>query len=117
MINGIAAATTNVEIGANLDANQAAFTGTYAPGDMAAYDASGGTSGVAPHLVRAVQVFDPLGGAHDVQMAFLKDPAANTWNVELYADPAEVETADHPNGLLASGTVTFNGDGTLASSA
>ena len=48
VINGIAAATTNVEIGANLDATQAAFTGTYAPGDMAAYDASGGTSGVAP---------------------------------------------------------------------
>lgn len=115
VINGIAAATTDVQIGANLDATQAAFTGAYAPGDMAAYDATGGTSGVAPHLVRAVQVFDPLGGAHNVQMAFLKDPAANTWNVEIYADPAEVETADHPNGLLATGTVTFNGDGTLAS--
>jgi flagellar hook protein FlgE len=116
VINGVAAATTKVELGANLDATQAAFTGPYTAGDMAAYAATGGASGVAPHLVRAIQVFDPLGGAHNVQMAFLRDPAANTWNVELYADSAEVETADHPNGLLASGTLTFNGDGTLASS-
>jgi flagellar hook protein FlgE len=73
--------------------------------------------GVQPHMVRAVQVFDPLGGAHNVQVAFLKDPAANTWDVEIYADPAEVEAGSHPNGLLATGTVTFNGDGTLASTA
>ena len=43
------------------------------------------------------------------------DPAANTWNVQVYADRAEVELGDHPDGLLASGTVTFNGNGTLAS--
>jgi flagellar hook protein FlgE len=49
-------------------------------------------------------------------MAFLKDAAApNTWQIEIYADPAEVDPADHPDGLLASGTLTFNGDGTLAS--
>ncbi len=117
VINGIAAATTEVEIGANLDAGQAAYAGAYTAGDMADYAASGGTSGVQPHMVRAVQVFDPLGGPHNITLAFLKDPAANTWNVEIYADPAEVEAADHPDGLLASGTVTFNGDGTLASTA
>jgi flagellar hook protein FlgE len=115
VINGLAAATTHVELGANLDAAQAAFAGVYAAGDMAAFNATGGVAGVQPHMVRAVQVFDPLGGAHNLQIAFLADPAANTWNVEVYADPAEVELADHPNGLLASGTVTFNGDGTLAS--
>ena len=114
VINGIAAATTNVELGANLDAGQAAFAGAYAAGDMAAYQASAGVSGVQPHLVRAVQVYDPLGGAHNLQLAFLKDPTANVWNVEIYADAAEVEAGDHPDGLLASGTVTFNGDGTLA---
>ena len=94
VINGIAAATTDVELGANLDAGQAAFAGAYAAGDMAAYEATAGASGVQPHLVRAVQVFDPLGGAHNLQIAFLKDPAANTWNIEIYADPAEVEAAD-----------------------
>ena len=30
-------------------------------------------SGVQPHMVRSVQVFDSLGGAHNVQIAFLKD--------------------------------------------
>lgn len=114
VINGLAAATTDVEIGANLDARQAAFGGAYAAGDMAAYYATDGVSGVQPHMTRPVQVFDPLGGAHNLQVAFLKDPAANTWNVEIYADPAEVEVGDHPNGLIATGTVTFNGDGTLA---
>ena len=114
VINGIAAATTNVELGANLDAGQAAFAGAYAAGDMADYQASAGATGVQPHLVRAVQVYDPLGGAHNLQLAFLKDPTANVWNVEIYADAAEVEAGDHPDGLLGSGTVTFNGDGTLA---
>ena len=116
VINGLAAATTNVELGANLDAGQAAFAGVYAAGDMAAYQASAGVTGVQPHLVRAVQVYDPLGGAHNLQLAFLKDAAANVWNVEIYADATEVETGDHPDGLLASGTVTFNGDGTRARS-
>lgn len=116
-INGLAAATANVELGANLSANQTAFAGAYATGDMAAYAVSGGVSGVQPHLARAVQVYDPLGGAHNLQLAFLKDPTANVWNIEIYADATEVETADHPNGLLGSGTVTFNGDGTLASTA
>jgi flagellar hook protein FlgE len=116
VINGLAAATTNVDLGANLDATQTAFAGAYTAGDMATYAATDGVSGVAPHLLRALQVFDPLGGAHNVQIAFLRDPAANTWNVELYADPAEVEAADHPDGLLATGTLVFNGDGTLASS-
>jgi flagellar hook protein FlgE len=117
VINGVAAATTNLEIGANLNAGQTPFAGAYTAGEMAAYGATGGVSGVAPHLVRAIQVFDPLGGAHNLQLAFLRDPAANTWHVEIYADPAEVETTDHPNGLLATGTVTFNGDGTLAGTA
>jgi flagellar hook protein FlgE len=68
-------------------------------------------------MVRSVQVFDSLGAAHNVEIAFLKDAAANTWSVEIYADSAEVEVGDHPAGLLASGTITFNGDGTLASTA
>ena len=83
VINGLAAATTDVAIGANLDAEQTAFAGVYAPGDMATFSATGGASGVQPHMVRAVQVFDPLGGAHNLQIAFLEDPAANTRNVEV----------------------------------
>lgn len=116
-INGLAAATTTVEVGANLDADQAAYAGVYAAGDLAAYQASGGASGVAPTFTRAVQVYDSLGRAHDVTMAFLRDGAANTWAVEIVADAADIDTAIHPNGLLASGTVTFAGDGSLQTAA
>ncbi len=112
IVNGVALATTEVGIGANLDADQAAFTGTYNPGDMAA-DINGG-SGVEPHFSRVVQIYDGLGRSHDLTFAFLKDAAANVWNVEVVADAADVDTTVHPNGLIASGQVTFAGDGTLA---
>jgi len=112
-LNGTAAPTTEIEIGANLDAGQAVHGGAYAAGDMAAFSASDGANGVEPHFARDVQVFDALGGAHNLTMGFLKT-AANAWQVEVYAPAAEVDAAAHPDGLIASGTVTFNGDGTLA---
>jgi flagellar hook protein FlgE len=115
IVNGVALASTRVAIGANLDADQAPFAGAYNPGDMAANLAGGG--GVAPHFTRAVQIYDSLGRPHDLTFAFLKDPAANVWNVEIVADPADVDLGVHPNGLVASGRITFNGDGTLATNA
>jgi flagellar hook protein FlgE len=72
---------------------------------------------VQPHFTREIRVYDSLGRAVPVTMAFLNDPAANTWNVEIYAPTTAVETGDHPDGLLATGTVTFNGDGSLAGTA
>jgi flagellar hook protein FlgE len=114
-VGGLASATTRVDLGANLDVGQAAFTGTYAVGALAAYNASGGISGVEPHFTRDVEIYDSLGRPHNITLAFLRDPAANTWNVEAYAPSADVETGDHANGLIASGQVVFNGDGTLAS--
>ncbi len=113
LINGVATSTSSVELGANLDANQAAFTGTYAAGDMAEYNATDGVSGAQPHFSRAARIYDALGRAHDLQFAFLKTPTANTWNVEIYIDPADVDTTTHTDGLIASGSVVFNGDGTL----
>lgn len=113
-INGLAAATTRVGIGANLDADQAPFAGAYAAGDLAAWQATGGVGGVRPSFTRDVQVYDSLGRPHDLTMAFLRAGAANEWQVELLADPAEVDPAQHPNGLLGAGTVTFTGAGALA---
>ncbi|MEK0083231.1 flagellar hook protein FlgE [Benzoatithermus flavus] len=114
-INGFAVATTTVEVGANLDADEAPYAGAYAAGDMAAWQASGGASGVKPSFTRPVQIYDSLGRAHDVTLAFLRTGAANSWAVELCADPAAVDATVHADGLLASGTVTFSGTGTLAS--
>ncbi len=112
IVNGVALPTSAVSIGANLDADQVAFAGPYTPGDMAA--ALNGGTGVEPHFSRTVRIFDSLGRPHDLTFAFLKDPTANVWNVEVVADAAEVDTTVHPDGRVASGQITFAGDGTLA---
>lgn len=113
LVNGLATSTNRVEMGANLDAAQAPQAG-WTSGDMAEYNATDGVTGLRPHFSRSIQVFDSIGRAHNVTAAFLKDPATATWNVELYADSSEVEAGSHPNGLLASGQVTFDGAGALA---
>ena len=117
LVNGLATATSRVEMGANLDATQPAHTGAYAAGDMADYHQTNGASGVKPHFSRSIQVFDSIGLAHSLTVSYLKDPATATWNAEVYADAAEVETGTHPNGLLAAGQITFGGDGSLATNA
>ncbi len=115
-VNGIAVATTEVRVGANLDADQAPPAAAYATGDLATYAQSGGASGMQPQFSRQIQVFDSLGRSHDLTLAFVRDPAANTWNAELYGDPGELEQPPYgSNGLIASGTIAFNGDGSLAS--
>ncbi|MGD9510004.1 MAG: flagellar hook protein FlgE [Geminicoccaceae bacterium] len=113
-INGLAAATTNVEIGANLDADATPYAGPLAAGDLAAWSASGGTAGVQPTVTRDVQVYDSLGRSHDLTLSFLRAGTANQWIVEVSAAVADIDPAVHPNGLLASGTLSFNGDGSLA---
>lgn len=116
-ISKLAAPTTSMTVGANLSADQQSHTGAYGVGDMAASAASAGATGVAAHFSRPVQVYDSLGRPHNLTLAFLKDDApVNTWQVEVFADPNDVDAGVHADGLLASGTVTFNGDGTLASS-
>ncbi len=116
LVNGTATATTGVEMGANLDADQAAYAGppAYAVGAMAEYYATNGASGIQPNFSRNVQIFDSIGRAHNVTVAFLKDAATSTWSAEIYAESGEVEAGTHPNGLLAAGNISFNGDGSLA---
>jgi flagellar hook protein FlgE len=104
IVNGLATATTDVRVGANLNADQAAHGGAYAVDDLA-------SGAVEPHFSRNVQVYDSLGRPQTLTMGFLKT-AANEWQVEVYAaDPAEVTAGAV---ALGSGTVTFNGDGSLA---
>src|SRR4028119_637349 len=74
---------------------------------MAGYGASDGASGVQPHFKHDVKVYDSQGRSHDVTVAFLGGGAADSWRVEIYADPAGVDTATHADGLVASGTITF----------
>jgi flagellar hook protein FlgE len=104
IVNGLATATTNVRVGANLNADRDVHAGAYAVNDMAA-----GT--VEPHFSRNIQVYDSLGRPQTLTMGFLKT-AANEWQVEIYAaDPAMVTAGAV---ALGSGTLTFDGDGSLA---
>ena len=84
------------------------------------YDATSTTNNLASgsvsaHFSRAVRVFDAQGTGHDLQVSFLK-VAGNTWEVEVIANPASEVAISSPkvNGQIATGTITFNGDGSLA---
>jgi flagellar hook protein FlgE len=102
-LTGTATPTTRLQMRANLQSTTTAFTGAYAAGDMAA-----GTT--TPSFTRTLEIYDAQGGAHQLQISFLKT-APNIWQAEVYASPATDVTA--ANGLLASGTVQFNPDGSL----
>lgn len=99
--------------------NNASYTPQTTPAIGPAYDTSvpaknmaGG--GIVPQFSRPIRVYDSLGTGHDLTVAFIKS-GVNRWEAEIYAaTPDELPDAN-PNGLLASGTITFNGDGSLQS--
>ncbi len=101
-LTGTAAATTRLQARANLQSTQEPFTGAYAAGDMA-------TGALEPHFSRTFEIFDAQGGGHQITMGFVKT-GPNQWVGEIYGDPADVTAA---NGLLASGSIAFNPDGSL----
>ena len=102
-LTGTATPTTKVEVRANLQSTTAPLATLYVVGDMA--------SGTTPPIFsRPVKIFDAQGGAHDVTIGYLKT-APNSWVSEIYAVPATDVTA--AGGLLASGVVKFNPDGSL----
>jgi flagellar hook protein FlgE len=102
-LTGSAAPTSRLQMRANLQSDAPVFAGTYAAGDMA-----GGS--VEPQFQRSFDIYDAQGGAHRVSIGFLKT-GANQWQAEIFAVPASDVAA--PGGLLASGTVAFNPDGSL----
>lgn len=102
-LTGSAAPTTRLQMRANLRSDEVPFTGAYAAGDMAA-----GT--VTPHFSRSLDIYDAQGGPHRITLSFLKT-GANSWQTEIHAVPATDVTA--PGGMLASGTIAFNPDGSL----
>jgi flagellar hook protein FlgE len=66
---------------------------------------------LTPDFERSVQIFDSKGGARQLTVGFLKQAFANKWNVEVYIEPSTDTTAT--DGLLMSGTLAFNADGTM----
>ncbi|MES1973661.1 MAG: flagellar hook protein FlgE [Pseudomonadota bacterium] len=102
-LTGTAVPTSRLQMRANLQSTTTAHVGAYTAGDMA-------TGTVTPDFTRSFDIYDSQGGAHRVTMAYLKT-GANKWASEIYAQPATDVTAT--NGVLASGAVNFNPDGSL----
>lgn len=63
---------------------------------------------------RSLRMYDALGAAHDMTMAIIKI-ADNIWAMEIYAVPSGDISSSLVDGQIATGTVQFNGDGTLRS--
>ncbi|WP_380874033.1 flagellar hook protein FlgE [Sphingomonas sp. DBB INV C78] len=101
-LTGAALPSTKVQLRANLQSTTTPVA-AYTAGDMAS-----GT--VTPQFSRSVDVYDQQGNPHRITFGFVKT-GVNQWSTEIYADPASDVTA--PGGLLASGDVMFNADGSL----
>lgn len=63
---------------------------------------------------RNVRVYDALGAGHDLRISFLKI-GVNNWAVEVHSLPPGAVNTNLVNGQVATGTITFNGDGSLRS--
>ena len=125
-----ASPTTNGSVQANLDADQtinaAVTAGNYladldpsAPGtsvSMTQY-ANDPTTGVKPDFSITIPVSDSKGGQRNLVVDLLKSATPNQWYAEVRADPpgdVDTDPALTP-GLIESGVVAFNPDGTLDS--
>lgn len=102
-LTGSASATSRLQLRANLQSDAPVLAGAYTAGDLA-------TGTVTPQFQRSFDIYDAQGSAHRISMGFVKT-APNEWQAEIFAVPATDVTAT--DGLLASGTVKFNPDGSL----
>lgn len=69
---------------------------------------------IVAQFSRNVRIYDPLGSGHDIRFSFIKI-AQNSWAVEVHAIPTSDVSTSLVNGQIATGTINFNGDGTLRS--
>lgn len=104
-LNGSAEATSSMTLKANLQAS-ATPVASYTVGDMTA-----GT--VTPQFEQTVNVYDSQGSVRPMQLAFVKT-AADTWAYEISYQGPVADIGGAANNPVASGTVTFNADGTLS---
>lgn len=84
-------------------------TAAYSAGDI-----SSGTTTANNSM--PVTIYDSLGSAHKITLNVLK-VGQNRWRFEIKGDTGsgELDSSSHPNGLIQSGIMTFDGDGALKS--
>lgn len=87
------------------------FTAKYSP-TVASKNMSSGA--VQPQFTKDITIYDALGINHTVSMNVLK-LTNNVWAVEFTANPASEINSTNGDGQISYGTVTFSGDGSLAS--
>jgi len=107
-LTGSAMPTSKISLRANLQSTAEPITGAYVPGSMA-------SGALSPQFSRSVDVYDAQGTSHRLTFNFVKT-AANEWVAEISGNPADITSVGGTpvtNGLLASGTVKFNPDGSL----
>ncbi len=116
-ITGELGLTTSL-LGAAYDPTAAGVADT---GDLGPqYDASGVTgdnmaSGdIEAQFTRSVRIYDALGDGHDVRFSYIKI-AENEWAVEVHVIPDTDIATSLADGQIATGTIEFNGDGSLRS--
>jgi flagellar hook protein FlgE len=90
------AATGNVDITANLDAS----------------------AGIGATFSTPVPIYDSLGASHTLTYNFT-NTGPNTWSYSLNIPPADLNTVGGvtPTGVLATGTLTFSGNGVMIGNA
>jgi len=123
---GTASPTTTVAIGANLKSSQplsvAATDAALLPPGPNAYNvasnnmsmyAADPTTGVKPDFDLQISVADSKGGQRNLTIAFLRSQTPNTWYAELRGVPGDYDPTANPDGLITSGLVKFNPDGSL----
>lgn len=69
---------------------------------------------IVAQFSRNVRIYDSLGTGHDIRFSFIKI-AQNNWAVEVHAIPASEVSTALVDGQIVTGTIAFNGDGTLRS--
>lgn len=115
--------TGNVSVSANLNADQTASIAATSDWDpavlaksMANYAATDPHVGLKPDFSIQIPINDSKGGTRNIVIDMLKDPTKpNLWHAEVRADPAsdlDVAATGIP-GLITSGDIEFNTDGTI----
>ena len=104
-VTGTAEETSTAAIRANFRSSQAPAA-AYTAGDLFA-----GT--VTPHFETSFEIYDEQGGAQPLRLSVVKT-AANTWGYEVIYDGNAANIGGATNNPIATGTLTFNTDGTPA---
>ncbi len=104
-LSGKAVGSTKIGLQANLQASATTVSGyNVTTNNMA-------SGAVTPIFQRTINIVDDQGGTQPLELSFVKT-AANTWAYEIcYSGDSANITGGNP---IASGTMTFNSDGSLA---